>query len=142
MKKPQNESFAKITIDKKEYDLPIEVGSEGPKGIDVRSLYKNSGCFTFDPAFMSTASCRSRITYINGEGEKEGGEGILRYTGYSIKDLAVNGDFLEAAYLILHGELPTSSQREDFIQDIYQHMWIPEKLENIFFAFPKKSHPM
>ena len=137
-----DQPYATILIDDMEHRLPIQIGSEGPKAIDVQALYKTAGYFTFDPAFMSTASCKSSITYINGEGNKEGSEGILRHRGYSIKDLAKNGDFLEVAFLILDGELPTAPQRRKFIRTLQDHMDIPDRLENIFDAFPRKAHPM
>src|ERR1700690_4251023 len=88
----------------KSIELPVIEGSIGPKVIDVRKLYAQTGCFTYDPGFMATAACRSSITYIDGD------EGILMYRGYPIQELAAKSDFPEAAYLLLNGGLPTGGQ--------------------------------
>src|ERR687886_2868793 len=87
-------------------DFPVLGGTIGPEVIDVRALYGKTGKFTYDPGFMSTASCRSSITYIDGD------EGILMYRGYPIKELADQSDFLEVAYLLLNGELPNATQKK------------------------------
>ncbi len=89
----------------KSIELPVIEGSIGPKVIDVRKLYAQTGYFTYDPGFMATASCRSSITYIDGD------EGILLYRGYPIQELAAHSDFMEVSYLLLYGELPTAPQR-------------------------------
>src|SRR5215469_17181649 len=88
----------------KSVDLPVMEGTIGPKVIDVRRLYAQTGYFTYDPGFMATAACRSSITYIDGD------EGILLYRGYPIKELAEKSDFMEISYLLLYGELPTAAQ--------------------------------
>src|SRR5574339_529965 len=91
-------------------DFPVLGGSVGPEVIDVRALYAKTGMFTYDPGFMSTASCRSTITYIDGD------KGILEYRGYPIEQLAEQCSFLEVAYLILNGELPNKTQLEEFVR--------------------------
>src|SRR5947208_14543349 len=96
-------------------ELPVMPGTIGPKVIDVRKLYAQTGYFTYDPGFMATAACRSAITYIDGD------EGILLYRGYPIQQLAEKSDFLEVAYLLLNGELPTADQKEQFVSDITHH---------------------
>src|SRR5690349_24925370 len=90
----------------KSVELPVIEGSIGPKVIDVRKLYAQTGYFTYDPGFMATAACRSSITYIDGD------EGVLLYRGYPIQELAAKSDFKEVSYLLLYGELPTAKQRE------------------------------
>src|SRR3982074_3977746 len=92
--------------------LPVLEGSVGPKVIDVRKLYNQSGYFTYDPGFMATAACRSSITYIDGD------EGILLYRGYPIQELAAKSDFMEVSYLLLYGELPTPKQKGQFCYDV------------------------
>ena len=106
--KAKEKGTAQLTINGKTIDLPILGGTVGPDVIDIRTLYKNAGVFTFDPGFTSTASCESQITYI------DGGEGTLLYRGYPIDQLADNASFVEVAYLLLNGELPTAQQLEDF----------------------------
>src|SRR5439155_3016981 len=96
----------------KSFDLPVIEGSIGPKVIDVRKLYGQTGYFTYDPGFMATAACRSAITYIDGD------EGILLYRGYPIQQLAEKSDFLEVAYLLLNGDLPTADQKVEFVHAI------------------------
>ena len=117
-------------------ELPILNGSIGPSVIDVTKLYNETGMFTYDPGFMSTASCESKITYIDGEA------GILMHRGYMIEDLAVKSDFLEVAYLLLHGELPDSNQKEKFVYDIKHHTLVHEQLHFLYRGFPRKAHPM
>src|SRR5690348_18110002 len=109
--------------------LPVIEGTIGPKVIDVRKLYAQTGYFTYDPGFMATAACRSSITYIDGD------EGILLYRGYPIKELAENSDFMEVAYLLLYGELPTAKQREQFVYDITHHTMVHEQLTRFFSGF-------
>lgn len=120
----------------KEIDLPILDSTEGPKVIDVTTLYKKTDMFTYDPGFMSTASCESKITYIDGE------EGILRYRGYDIADLAEKSTFLEVAYLLLNGELPNAKEREEFFHHITIHTMVHEQLQWLYRGFPRRSHPM
>jgi citrate synthase len=120
----------------KSVDLDILSGREGPDTIDITSLYGQAKVFTYDPGFMSTASCNSSITYIDGN------EGILRYRGYPIEQLAAKSSFIEVAYLLLYGELPTAVQLEDFSQIISQHMMINESLLRFFNGFNYDAHPM
>lgn len=120
----------------KQITLPILKSTEGPRVIDVTALYSESGHFTFDPGFMSTASCESKITYIDGD------QGILRHRGYDIAELAEKSDFLEVTYLLLYGELPNSDQRKKFNRNITLHTMVHEQLQFLFRGFPRRSHPM
>lgn len=120
----------------KQVELPLLDGSEGPQVVDVSTLYKQSGLFTFDPGFMATASCRSTITYIDGE------QGILRYRGYPIEQLAEHSTYLEVAYLLLYGELPTPAQLEEFSYIICHHTMINESLKTFYEGFRYNAHPM
>jgi citrate synthase len=117
-------------------ELPIRSGSVGPDAVDITSLYKGTGMFTFDPGFVSTASCDSAITFIDGD------EGILRYRGYPIEQLAEHSSFLEVAYLLLYGELPTAEQMMDFNTNITRHTMINEALLRFFEGFHYDAHPM
>jgi citrate synthase len=120
----------------KSIDLPVLEGSVGPKVIDVRSLYAKTGYFTYDPGFMATAACRSSITYIDGD------EGVLMYRGYPIQELAAKSDFLEVAYLLLNGELPTPGQKTQFVSDITHHTMVHEQITTFFRGFRRDAHPM
>ncbi len=117
-------------------DFPIYGGSEGPDVIDVRSLYNKTGLFTYDPGFMSTASCRSGITYIDGD------VGILQYRGYPIEQLAETCSFLETAYLILNGELPNKTQLDVFTNTVTHHTMVHEQLSRFYSGFRRDAHPM
>ena len=117
-------------------DFPIFGGTIGPDVIDVRSLYAKTGKFTYDPGFMSTASCRSSITYIDGD------EGILLYRGYPIEQLAEKCDFLEVAYLILNGELPNKTQKVEFDDIVSHHTMVHDQLTYFFRGFRRDAHPM
>ncbi|MGV3627440.1 MAG: citrate synthase [Betaproteobacteria bacterium] len=117
-------------------DFPIFGGTIGPDVIDVRSLYAKTGKFTYDPGFMSTASCRSSITYIDGD------EGILLYRGYPIEQLAEKCDFLEVAYLILNGELPNKAQKVEFDDIVTKHTMVHDQLTYFFRGFRRDAHPM
>jgi citrate synthase len=99
---------ATLTVGNKTYDFPISSGTVGPDVVDIGKLYAQTGMFTYDPGFTSTASCQSKITYIDGDA------GVLEYRGYPIEQLAEHGDFLETCYLLLYGELPTAAQKKDF----------------------------
>ena len=112
------------------------VGSIGPDVVDVRSLYTRSGVFTYDPGFMSTASCRSQITYIDGD------QGILLYRGYPIEQLAEECDFLEVAYLILYGQLPNAQQKAEFDTTVTRHTMVHEQLARFYSGFRRDAHPM
>jgi len=117
-------------------DFPVLTGSVGPDVIDVRALYAKTGKFTYDPGFMSTASCRSRITYIDGD------KGILEYRGYPIEHLAENCSFLEVAYLLMNGELPTRKQLDEFVGIVTKHTMVHEQLTRFYSGFRRDAHPM
>ncbi len=120
----------------KSYELPVLKGTLGPDVIDVRKLYGETGCFTYDPGFTSTGSCESKITFIDGE------KGILLYRGYPIDVLAEQSDFMEVCYLLLYGELPTPQQKKKFEHDITYHSMLHEQLNYFFRGFRRDSHPM
>ena len=117
-------------------DFPMLGGSVGPDVIDIRPLYAKTGKFTYDPGFMSTASCRSAITYIDGD------EGILMYRGYPIEHLAEHCDFLEVAYLIMYGELPNQTQKDDFVSTVNKHTMVHEQIARFYQGFRRDAHPM
>jgi citrate synthase len=117
-------------------DFPVLGGTIGPEVIDVRSLYGKTGKFTYDPGFMSTASCRSSITFIDGD------EGILLYRGYPIEQLAETCTFLEVAYLILNGELPNKQQLDEFTGIVTRHTMVHEQLSRFYSGFRRDAHPM
>ncbi len=118
------------------WELPTLHGSVGPKVIDIRKLYAQTGAFTYDPGFTSTASCSSEITYIDGE------EGILLHRGYAIAELAKNTDFMDVCYLLLHGELPSPEEKEHFDTDITRHTMLHEQLVRFYSGFMRSAHPM
>ncbi|USG59604.1 citrate synthase [Sneathiella marina] len=117
-------------------DLPLLSGSVGPSVVDVRKLYAQTGHFTYDPGFTSTASCESAITYIDGD------EGVLMHRGYKIEELAEHSDFMEVCYLLLKGELPDSAQKDKFSHDITYHTMLHEQLIQFFKGFRRDAHPM
>jgi len=125
-----------IEIDGKKYELPIKKGTVGPSVIDVRDLYKNTGHFTFDPGFTSTASCQSNICYIDGD------KGTLLYRGYEIEKLSEKSSFLEVAYLLIKGELPNKSQFDEFSGAIKNHTMVHEQIRSFYNGFRRGSHPM
>ncbi len=127
---------ATLTIDGNTYELPVHTGSVGPEAIDISKLYKDSGYFTYDPGFLSTASCDSEITYIDGE------QGILRYRGYDIDALAEHCSFEDVSYLLLNGDLPDTEQQSTFKNDLTYHTMVHEQLQFLFRGFPRRSHPM
>lgn len=128
---------AKLTLpDGREFELDILSGSQGPSVLDVQNFYAKTGLFTYDPGFTSTASCKSEITYI------DGGQGILRYRGYPIEQLAEQSDFLETAYLLLSGELPNKAEKDEFTSQITYHTMLHEQLMNFFKGFRRDAHPM
>ncbi|OAI10792.1 citrate (Si)-synthase [Methylomonas lenta] len=116
--------------------MPILTGSMGPSVIDIRTLYAKTGHFTYDPGFTSTASCSSKITYIDGD------EGILLYRGYPIEQLAEKCDFLEVSYLLLKGELPNGAEMRRFVGDVGQHVMIHEQIARFYSGFRRDAHPM
>jgi citrate synthase len=117
-------------------ELPIHEGTIGPDVIDIRKLYGQTGKFTFDPGFMSTAACDSRITYIDGD------KGELLYRGYPIEELAQQCDYLETCYLLLNGELPTRPQQKDFEYRVTHHTMVHEQMTRFFQGFRRDAHPM
>ncbi len=119
---------ASFTLEGKTFDLPVRQGTVGPDVVDIGPLYKNSQMFTYDPGFTSTASCESKITYIDGD------EGTLLYRGYPIDQLAEHGDFLETCYLLLYGELPTATQKSDFDYRVTRHTMIHEQMTKFLRA--------
>ncbi|TNF97655.1 MAG: citrate synthase [Gammaproteobacteria bacterium] len=119
-----------------EFEFPLIEGVEGPMTIDISSLYKKTGYFTYDPGFLATASCQSTITFIDGD------EGILRYRGYDIANLAENCRFLEVAFLLLYGNLPSSDELQGFEARIMHHTMINENLRSFFSGFYHDAHPM
>ena len=126
----------KVPNHSEELDLPLREGTMGPPTVDIGTLYKDRGLFTYDPGFTSTASCQSAITYIDGE------NGVLLYRGYPIEQLAEHSSFLEVSYLLMHGELPTRDQLEDFNRSILYHTMINESLLRFFNGFHYDAHPM
>ena len=130
------ERMATLQVDGKPVTLPVREGSLGPAVVDIRNLYATTDLFTFDPGFTSTASCESKITFIDGD------EGVLLYRGYPIDQLAENGDFLETAYLLLYGELPTAGQKAEFDYRITRHTMIHEQMARFFQGFRRDAHPM
>jgi citrate synthase len=117
-------------------DLPLYQGSIGPEVIDIRALYGKTGKFTYDPGFLSTASCNSTITYIDGD------KGELLYRGYPIDQLATHCNFLEVCYLILYGELPTDAQRKEFVFHVTHHTMVNEQMQLFLRGFRRDAHPM
>ena len=116
--------------------LPLLSGSMGPDVVDIRKLYADLGIFTYDPGYGATASCESRITYIDGDA------GILLYRGYPIEQLAERSDFIEVAYLLMYGELPTAAQLEQFRNGVTRHTMVHEQLRRFFDGFRRDAHPM
>ena len=135
-KAPLNNKTATLNVNGKSLDFPIYDAVEGASVIDIAKLYAETGCFTFDSGFVSTASCESKITYIDGD------QGILRYRGYDIDSLADNSDYLEVSYLLLNGELPNAKQKKEFNRTITLHTMVHEQLHFLFRGFPRASHPM
>ncbi|MBG6187924.1 citrate synthase [Flavobacterium sp. CAN_S2] len=127
---------ATLEIDGKKIELPIIVGSENEVAIDINKLRDLSGIITLDPGYKNSGSCKSDITFLDGE------LGILRYRGYSIEDLADKADFLEVSYLLIFGELPTVKQLAQFETDIRKYTLVNEEMKNIIDGFPKTAHPM
>ncbi len=129
-------SNAILTLDDKQITLPLIVGTENERALDVRALRDKTGYITFDEGYGNTGSCQSSITYIDGE------QGILRYRGYSIEQLAQQSNFIEVAYLIIHGELPTLEQRKQFSGMLTENSPIHSSMEHLFENFPADAHPM
>ena len=127
---------AKLTLGAKTLDMPVMDGSIGPQVIDIRKLYAQTGAFTFDPGFTSTASCESAITYIDGDA------GVLLHRGYPIQQLAEHSTFPEVAYLLTEGELPTKEELDTFVYTITRHTMVHEQLMNFYRGFRRDAHPM
>ncbi|MGQ0512647.1 MAG: citrate synthase [Betaproteobacteria bacterium] len=128
---------ASLTLpDGKTLEFPVMSGTIGPDVVDIRTLYGKSGYFTYDPGFLSTASCNSTITYIDGDA------GVLLYRGYPIEQLAQHCDFLEACYLLLNGELPTPAQKKEFDGIVMRHTMVHDQLNRFFTGFRRDAHPM
>lgn len=128
--------IATLEIDGQKIELPVIVGSENEVAIDVNKLRDLTGVITLDPGYKNSGSCKSDITFLDGE------LGILRYRGYAIEDLAEKADFLEVSYLLIFGELPTADQLAQFENDIRKYTLVNEEMKNIIDGFPKTAHPM
>jgi citrate synthase len=128
---------AKLQLpDGKTLEFPVLPGSVGPEVVDIRTLYGKSGMFTYDPGFLSTASCNSSITYIDGD------QGVLLYRGYPIEQLAQHCDFLEVCYLLLYGELPNRQQKDEFVGIVTKHTMVHEQISRFYQGFRRDAHPM
>ena len=128
---------ASLTLpDGKTLEFPVMSGTVGPDVVDIRTLYGKSGMFTYDPGFLSTASCNSTITYIDGDA------GVLLYRGYPIEQLAQHCDFLEVCYLLLNGELPDAKQKTEFADTVMHHTMVHDQLNRFFSGFRRDAHPM
>ena len=130
------DAYRLISPDGKEIELQIHTGTVGPDLIDISSLYREQGVFTFDPGFVATGACKSDITFIDGE------EGILMYRGYPVEQLAKHSNFLEVCYLLLHGDLPTQTELDEFDHMIRTHTMLNEGMLNFFKGFRYDAHPM
>jgi citrate synthase len=128
--------IATLEIDGNQFELPVLVGSENEGAVDISKLRDASGLITLDPGYKNSGSCKSEITFLDGE------LGILRYRGYSIEDLAEKSNFLEVSYLVIFGELPTAEQLHQFEEDIRKYTLVNEEMKNIIDGFPKTAHPM
>ncbi len=129
-------SSATISVGGTTIEAPIRSGTIGPDVVDIRKMYGQTGAFTFDPGFMSTASCESALTYIDGD------EGVLLHRGYPIGQLAEHSSFLEVCYLMLNGELPTSDEHDHFVHTITRHTMLHEQLSTFYRGFRRDAHPM
>lgn len=128
--------IAKLELNGQTYEFPVIEGSENEKAIDISSLRDKTGYITMDQGFKNTGSCKSSITFLDGE------IGILRYRGYPIEQLAEKASFLEVAYLLIYGELPSKTELDSFINSITKHTLIHEDMKQFFEAYPAKAHPM
>jgi citrate synthase len=127
---------ATLSVGENSIELAVHSGTLGPDVIDIGPLFRETGMFTYDPGFTSTASCESKITFIDGDA------GVLLYRGYPIEQLADNGDFLETCYLLLYGELPTAAEKAKFDKQITYHTMIHEQMSRFFTGFRRDAHPM
>ncbi|MEM1247606.1 MAG: citrate synthase [Acidobacteriota bacterium] len=129
-------STAKLNIEGNDHEFPTVVGTESEVGINIRALRGSTGAITLDPGFANTGSCRSAITFIDGE------KGILRYRGYPIEQLAQKASFVEVSYLLIYGELPTAKELEDFDNLLSRHTMLHEDMKKFFEGYPNTAHPM
>ena len=136
MKLADNKATLSFSNGSPSIDMPVYSGSVGPDVIDIRKLYGQTGMFTYDPGFLSTASCQSGITYIDGD------KGELLYRGYPIEQLATNCDYLETCYLLLKGELPNATQKSDFHHLVTNHTMVNEQMQFFLRGFRRDAHPM
>jgi citrate synthase len=127
---------ATLTVDNEQVELAVRTGSIGPDVVDVGNLFKQTGCFTYDPGFTSTANCKSAITYIDGD------KGELLYRGYPIDQLAENTNFLAVCHLLLYGELPTNAEFINFRRTITNHTMVHEQMTRFFTGYRRDAHPM
>ncbi|MCY7388617.1 MAG: citrate (Si)-synthase, partial [Burkholderiales bacterium] len=128
---------ATLTLaDGKSIALPVYGGTHGPDVIDIRKLYAQTGMFTYDPGFMSTSSCNSTITYIDGD------KGELLYRGYPIEQLATKCDFMDTCHLLLYGDLPDTTQKKDFVSRVTNHTMVHEQMQFFLRGFRRDAHPM
>jgi len=127
---------AKLTVGDEQHDLPVLEGTTGPDVVDIRKLYAQTGMFTYDPGYTSTASCESALTYIDGDA------GVLLHRGYPIGQLAEHSNFMEVSYLLLNGELPDAGQLDDFTRTITRHTMLHEQLATFYRGFRRDAHPM
>ena len=132
----KNSETASLTTRGKTIKLPLLKGTAGPDVIDIRSLYRETGCFTFDPGFQSTGACRSGITYIDGD------KGEMLYRGYPVEELAEHSNYLEVCYLLLYGHLPTQEQSKDFVYRVTNHTMLHEQVQYFYRGFRRDAHPM
>ena len=136
MKLSDNKATLSFSNGSPSIDMPVYHGSIGPDVIDIRKLYGQTGMFTYDPGFLSTASCQSGITYIDGD------KGELLYRGYPIEQLATHCDYLETCYLLLKGELPNAAQKETFVKTVTNHTMVNEQMQFFLRGFRRDAHPM
>ncbi|MBS7780173.1 citrate synthase [Acidovorax sp. CCYZU-2555] len=136
MKLADNKATLSFTNGSPSVELPVYQGNIGPDVIDIRKLYGQTGMFTYDPGFLSTAACQSAITYIDGD------KGELLYRGYPIEQLAKNCDYLETCYLLLYGELPNETEKADFVERVTKHTMVNEQMQFFLRGFRRDAHPM
>ena len=136
MKLADNKATLSFSNGSPSIEMPVYHGTIGPDVIDIRKLYGQTGMFTYDPGFLSTASCQSAITYIDGD------KGELLYRGYPIEQLATNCDYLETCYLLLKGELPNAAQKAEFEKTVTNHTMVNEQMQFFLRGFRRDAHPM
>ncbi|MCC2095507.1 MAG: citrate (Si)-synthase, partial [Hyphomicrobiales bacterium] len=131
-----SENKATISVAGKTVEMPVLDGTIGPSVVDIGKLLSQTGVFTFDPGFLSTASCESKITFIDGD------EGVLLHRGYPIDQLAEHSDYLETCYLLLYGELPNAEEKAAFVGTVHRHTMVHEQIRTFFNGFRRDAHPM